>query len=213
MIANNGSLTINDSVGTGKISFNDSGTGDTHPDPETVNWASYTIINDGTLVINGGTIEHLGQQEKHGNNAIFSRSGNTTINGGKVLAQYTRSVRLWKGSLTINGGEFDGQIWVQPTSDCTLNITGGSFTSGTHSGDYSSVFVENESLAVNFSATGGTFLTKIGCSNADQLAGAVTGGVFTEAAVEETAVKLINEGYEFVSKEDGTYTLIERELQ
>ncbi len=208
MIYNKGSLTINDSVGTGKISFNDTGVGDPNRD-----WASYTIHNTGTLVVNGGTIEHLGQQTYNANNAIFSYSGSTTINGGKILAQYSRSVRLWKGSLTVNGGEFDGQIWIHPTAECALTITDGSFMPATYGGDFSSVFVENDRYEVALSITGGTFQTKIGCSNADQLAGAVSGGVFTVSAKENTNATLINDGYEFVSNEDGTYTLVERELQ
>ena len=211
MINNKGSLTINDSVGTGKISFNDTGAGD--PTPDTVKWASYTIRNEGTLVVNGGTIEHVGQQTNNGNNAIFSYSGSTTINGGTILAPYTRSVRLWNGSLTINGGEFDGQVWVQPASDCALTITGGSFKPATNGNDGSSVFVTNSTKTVTLSVTGGTFQTKIGCSNAEQLAGAITGGVFTESAMDNTNAALFNDGCEFVANADETYTLIERELQ
>ena len=208
MINNKGSLTINDSVGTGKISFNDTGAGD--PD---VKWASYTIRNQGTLVVNGGTIEHLGQQPYNGNNAIFNYSGSTTINGGTILAQYSRTVRLWHGSLTINGGDFDGQVWVQAMSDCALTISGGSFKPATYGNDASSVYITNDTKTVEVSVSGGTFKTKIGCSNPDQLAGAVVGGVFTETAKDNTNSTLINDSYEFIVGNDGTYTLAERELQ
>jgi len=54
MIANNGSLTI---TGNGKISFTDTGAGD--PD---AHWGAYTIRNNGTLVVENGTIENLSAQ-------------------------------------------------------------------------------------------------------------------------------------------------------
>ena len=208
MINNLGTLTINDSARGGKISFNDTGAGDPN-----VGWASYTIVNSGTLTVNGGTIEHLGQQTYNGNNAIFSYSGNTVINGGRILAQYSRSVRQWHGTLTINGGEFDGQVWIQAMSDCKLTINGGNFKPATYGNDGSSVYVTNSSHAVDLSVTGGVFQTKIGCSNPDRIAGAIVGGVFTEAAKDNTSASLINDNCEFVLEEDGSYTLTVRELQ
>ena len=57
MISNKGTLTIKDSVGGGKIGFKDTGAGD-----PTFGWGSYTIRNEGTLVVENGTVEHLGQQ-------------------------------------------------------------------------------------------------------------------------------------------------------
>jgi hypothetical protein len=210
MINNKGSLTINDSVGGGKISFKDTGAGD--PD---VNWASYTIRNEGDLTVNGGTVEHLGNQTGNGNNAIFSYSGNATINGGTIQAPHSRSVRLWHGSLTINGGAFDGQVWVQPQNGdpCTLTITGGSFKPATYGNDGSSVYVTNNNIAVTLSVTGGTFQTKIGCADSTGLAGTITGGVFTQAAKENTNRALIHDNYEFVEDGDGTYSLVEKATQ
>ena len=210
MINNKGSLTINDSVGGGKISFKDTGAGD--PD---VNWASYTIRNEGDLTVNGGTVEHLGNQTGNGNNAIFSYSGNATINGGTIQAPHSRSVRLWHGSLTINGGAFDGQVWVQPQNGdpCTLTITGGSFKPATYGNDGSSVYVTNNNIAVTLSVTGGTFQTKIGCADSTGLAGTITGGVFTQAAKENTNGALIHDNYEFVEDGDGTYSLVEKATQ
>ena len=183
MINNRGTLTI---TGNGKLSFKDTGAGDTG-----TSWASYTLRNDGTLVVENGTIEHLGQQSGNMNNAIFSYCGSTTINDGVITAAYSRSVRIWMGSLTINGGQFDGQVWAQPQSEsCQVTITGGSFKPGTHGNDGSSVYITNSAQDVIFSVTGGTFATKIGVADPDKLPGCITGGEFLNSAKADTNEKL-----------------------
>ena len=194
MIANSGNLTINDSVGSGKISFKDTGVGGSST------WATYTIRNDGTLTVNNGTIEHLGNQEGNAINAIFSYSGDTTINGGSILCPYSRSVRQWKGTLTINGGTFDGQVWVQPTTDCTTTITGGSFKPATNGNDASSVFVTNNVHTVAVSISGGNFATKLGMSSPVKC---VTGGTFgvdpSAYVVDGLKAVLVGDVYEIVT--------------
>jgi len=169
MIANNGSLTINDSAYSGKISFTDTGAGDPN-----FGWGSYTIHNSGDLVVNGGIIEHLGTQTPgtHCIMPIFQYSGSTTINGGYINCPNYRSVRLWKGDMTINGGGFNGQVWVQCVDNSAkLTITGGCFNAA--GGDYSSVFVGNSKYDAQLSVTGGTFATKIGANRPEQLAGSI----------------------------------------
>lgn len=191
MIENNGALTI---TGNGNLSFTDTGSGDPN-----VGWASYTIRNNGTLVVENGTIEHLGTQTYNGNNAIFHYSGSVTINDGNILAPYSRSLRVWNGTATINGGTFNGQVWVQPMSDtCSLTINGGSFKPATNGNDGSSVFVTNSAKNPGLSVMGGTFETKIGCSDPSKLAGSITGGAFTENAKDGTNNALLAEGYTFV---------------
>ncbi len=185
MIGNNGNLTIKDSIGSGKISFTQLGAGGGS------SWATYTIRNSGTLVVDGGTIEHLGDQAGNANNAIFHYSGNTTINGGKFLCPYSRSVRQWSGTLTINGGTFDGQVWIQALNECTTTITGGSFKPGSNGNDSSSIFVTNDTKTVNLSVSGGTLATKLGMSSAVKC---VTGGTF---GVDPTA--FVADGYKSVA--------------
>ena len=75
--------------------------------------------------------------------------------------------------------------------------------------DGSSVYITNGTNVVNLSVTGGYFNTKIGCASATKegVAGAVTGGVFTESAKNNTAAALIATGYSFVENGDGTYTV------
>ena len=210
MIYNKGTLRIIDepatrTASTGKISFKDTSAGD-----PTNGWGSYTIRNEGILVVDGGTIEHLGEQEAHMICAIFQYSGTSTINGGVISTPNYRSARLWHGDMTINGGVFEGQLWLQGASSSiisTLTINGGQFSP--RGGDSSSVFVTNSQGTITFAVNGGTFATKIGASipTAEGVAGAIKGGVFTTAAKENTNAALIAENYNYVENEDGTWTI------
>ena len=205
MICNKGNLTIK---GEGKISFKDTSAGD-----PTFGWGSYTLRNEGTLVVENSTIEHLGEQNSadsvnHMYCAIFQYCGSTTINGGTISTPTYRSVRLWKGDMTINGGTFDGQVWVQAVDNSSnLEINGGTFSPA--GADGSSVFVGNSGYTVEFAVTGGTFNTKIGCSDAASLAGAITGGSFTAAAKDNTNSALIADGCTFGEPdENGLYGIV-----
>ena len=187
MIDNKGNLTI---TGNGKLSFTDTSAGN-----PSFNWGSYTIANYGTLVVENGTVEHLGAQTfaTHMICAIWQYSGSTTINDGVFSTPNYRSVRLWKGDMTINGGTFDGQLWVQSFSNETkLTINGGTF--GPNGGDGSSVFVTNNEFPVALAITGGNFTTKIGASIPADIAGAITGGTF---ATDVSA--FVAEGYHLMN--------------
>ena len=204
MILNKGNLTI---TGNGTISFKDTSAGD-----PSFGWGSYTLRNEGTLVVENGTIEHLGGQAfaTHMICAIFQYSGSTTINGGTISTPNYRSVRLWKGDMTINGGTFEGQVWVQSVDDsAVLTVNGGTFAP--RGGDGSSVFVGNvttggDQYTAGFSVTGGTFTTKIGCSDAEKLEGdLITGGNFSEAAKNNTSLSLFASDIKFDEPIDGYY--------
>ena len=201
MINNKGNLTI---TGNGKISFTDTGAGDPN-----FGWGSYTIRNEGTLVVENGTIEHLGEQDSHCIQAIFQYSGSTTIKGGTISTPYYRSVRLWNGTMTITGGTFNGRIWVQNMSMTpSLIIEGGKFVPV--DGDDTSVYVSNSSANPTFKITGGTFEGKIGAAKPEALAGAITGGKFNETAKNGTNVALMSETLAFSSNADanGYYTIV-----
>ena len=205
MIENKGTLTINDSKGNGKISFKDTSAGD-----PTFGWGSYTLRNEGTLVVENGTIEHLGEQNdatgvKHMYCAIFQYSGSTTINGGTISTPTYRSVRLWKGNMTINGGNLNGQVWVQAVDNSSnLTINGGTFAPS--GADGSSIFITNGDYEVQFAVTGGFFNTKIGCTDANKagVKGCIVGGTFTASAIENTNAALIAPGYK-AEQENGVY--------
>lgn len=204
MILNKGNLTI---TGNGKLSFKDTSAGDS-----SFGWGSYTLRNEGTLVVENGTIEHLGEQTfaTHMICAIFQYSGSTTINGGTISTPNYRSVRLWKGDMTINGGTFEGQVWVQSVDDsAVLTVNGGTFAPRGRDG--SSVFVGNVTAGgvhhtAGFSVTGGIFTTKIGCSDAAKLEGdLITGGNFSETAKENTNSSLFADDIVFDNPVDGYY--------
>ena len=193
----------------GRISFTDTGVAD-----PSFGRGSYTINNKGKLVVNGGLIENLSEQNKnnvvHMYCAIQQSSGTTIVNGGVVSNPTYRSIRINKGALIVNGGIMEGQVWLQPNQgDVTIEVNGGDFSP--RGVDNSSIYLENGTNDIEFTVTGGTFKTKIGAEKPDNegVKGSVKGGTFTEAAKTGTNPALIAEGYDFVSNGDGTYTIQE----
>jgi len=171
-------LVVKDSEGTGKISYKYTGAGDSN-----FGWGTYTIYNSGNIVIDGGTIEMVCDLNSSAATRMYSvvsqYSGSTTINGGKISNPTYRSIRVNGGSLVINDGEMEGQVWMQPyDNNSTLTIIGGSFAP--RGIDGSSVFVTNDSKDVTLKVTGGTFETKIGCSDYTKagVKGSISGGIF-----------------------------------
>ena len=112
LFQNNGTLTINDSVGSGKITV----TATTNS-----GWNRYSAVISnnpgGTLVVNGGTIEHLGGTDMAYGIDSLTNGGigdvSVTINGGYVKSTY-RGIRQFLNSdskqnvLVINGGTIEG---------------------------------------------------------------------------------------------------------
>ncbi len=120
---NKGNLTINDTVGTGAITLT-----------ATVerNWSSSSVVvanNQGTVTVNGGTIEHLGGTsmayaiDNLTNGTIGD--ANLVINGGKVESTYF-AVRQFANSntkennVTVNGGNV-GYMWIQSPNSYVNN--------------------------------------------------------------------------------------------
>jgi len=123
MILNLGDLTINDSVGGGKLSYT--------PVAGTSKYAKFysTIFNCGNLTVNGGTIENLAAAETDVTNAVDCHSrlsheyGNDcilTVNDGTLTGAYYYAVRQYthyfegvKNRVIINGGTIEGGIYMQ----------------------------------------------------------------------------------------------------
>lgn len=172
MINNNGNLTI---TGNGTLRFTDTGNGDPN-----FGWGSYTIRNNGTLIVENGTIEHLGNQTPgtHCIQAIFQYSGSTTIKDGTIRTPNYRSLRLWHGSMTIEGGNMEGQVWVQTQKGdpATLTIKNGTFAPA--GGDGSSVYVTNDKNTVTLTIKNGTFNGKLGAADFGTLKKSITGGTY-----------------------------------
>ena len=120
-IAPLGHLTINDSKGGGKLTFKAE---------NNRAWNSYSSVisnQRGTLVVNSGTIEHLGGTDMAYGIDNLTNTGNqiatTTINGGTVKSTY-RAIRMFANSteavnsLIVNGGVIEStggnkSIWLQ----------------------------------------------------------------------------------------------------
>jgi len=126
-------LTVNDTVGTGKITLTATNDRD---------WGSYSSVisnQRGKLIVNGGTIEHLGGTDMaYGIDNLTNGKGTyaeTVINGGTVKSTYRAIRQFLNGTeadniLTVNGGTIEGankSIWMQ---DPNKNANTGSLTVG-----------------------------------------------------------------------------------
>ena len=209
LVNNNGTLVIEDSsdAKTGTIIVTDNGAGDS-----SFGWGTYTVRNSGTLTINGGTIKNVKKAEvAHCAVPLMLYSGKTTINEGAniISANYRTIQGFYNPEVIINGGNFEGQVWMHSTcsADASLTINGGTFAP--RGNDGSSVFLNNTN-DIKLAITGGYFTTKVGCDDDTKsgVQGAITGGTFTEAAVNGGKTKqLIAEGYAAIANGDGTYTV------
>lgn len=223
MITNMGKFTI---LGEGAITFEDLGAG-----PADWSWGTYVIRNQGDLTISladNAKIEHKGPRQFTSGNGdpiayvIDNHSaGKVEINGGTISSPKSRTLRNFytDGEIVINGGVFEGQVWIQQgnasgsgdhtTKIVELTINGGEFSPA--GADGSSVFLTNHSADnVKLSVTGGTFNTKIGCNDANKagVKGAIVGGIFTESAKANTNSNLISQNSIFEANGDGTYTVV-----
>lgn len=141
LINNKGTLTITDTIGTGKITLSATTN-------RFWNYYSSTISNQqGTVIINSGTIEHTGGTDMAYaiDNLTNGNGGNAslTIDGGVLKSTY-RAIRQFANSttceniLTINNGEIisttdnKGAVWLTNanayTNKASLNINGGSIS-------------------------------------------------------------------------------------
>ena len=154
LIENKGSLTIKDSVGTGKITL----TATTDRD---FNAYSAVIGNFGTLTVESGTIKHLGGTDMA--YAIDSNSTSSsvsvTVKGGTIASTY-RGIRQFannttkENNLVITGGIVSGDnraVWMQSTNvkankaSLTINGTadvGSVYMWSPEGGDVSSLTLE-----------------------------------------------------------------------
>ena len=199
MIRNFGSLVIVDSEGAGKISFKDLSQGGS------TTWGTYVIENltGAKLTVENATIEHLGSNCEIGNATnlpVQNYAGKVTINGGALKSPSFRSLRDFTagGEIIINGGTFEGQVWMQGLGNGTssLTVNGGEFNP-TEGYDGSCIYITNGTNDVQVQINGGMFNTKIGCADALKpgVNGCIKGGTFTTAAIENTNAALIANGY------------------
>lgn len=221
MILNDGTLTIDDSVGTGKISYTDIGNGG--------EYISDTIYNKGTLVINGGTIENLSSATVATNgypHAVDTYSGardtSVTINGGTVYCAEYSAIRMfcvsakYGADLVINGGTIKGAIDMQNGTKVaakgTLTVNGGTFET---TGNSNNIRFANwnggaEEYGITAAIKGGSFnggiTTQYVPAVADFNKNIISGGTFDKDLSEYLA-----EGYELVES-NGKYVVVASEI-
>lgn len=218
MILNDGNLTINDSVGTGKISYTDSGVGG--------EYISDTIYNRAVLVINGGTIENLSSETVADNgypHAVDTYSGirdtSVTVNGGTIYCASYSAMRMFcvsetkKADLVINDGIIKGSVDIQNGSKdkaClgSFTVNGGTFEKNQSKNNVrvadwhyygSTATISGISVAIK----SGTFDAGI-YNNIGPVTKFVSGGTFGTDVTEFVA-----DGYEVKANENGTFGVIE----
>ncbi len=184
MITNRGNLTINDSVGEGKIYYNYVGANDPSHGK-----GNYTISNRGTLTVNGGeiSIANLRQHAKYPiDNNSTSSDAILVINGGHLYNYNTSAIRMfcnstvYKNSVTINGGLVEGYsaIWMQNPGSKTvkgdLTITGGEIR--TTAAAYVNGTAELKDVSSSLYAT----INGEGSAWSEDSFISITGGIFNE---------------------------------
>lgn len=221
MILNDGKLIINDSVGTGLISYTDSGNGG--------EYISDTIYNRSVLVINGGTIENISSATVARNgypHAVDTYSGirdtSVTINGGVIYCKEYSAIRMfcvsatYEADLVINDGAtikgaIDMQNGTKNSALGSLTINGGTFetTANANNVRFANWNGGATEYGIEAKITGGTF--NGGFTTAYVPAAAnfnkkfVSGGTFATDISEYCA-----EGFRAVENTDGTYGVVQK---
>ncbi len=191
MIRNNGTLTIKDSVGDGKLSIKYTGASFGY------GVGVYTIVNQGgTLNIEGGTIENLTNVSGSMYDAIDNNStlGDTVLNisGGVVSCPAYIGIRQFANNTTAKN---------------IVNITGGTVTGGN-----TSVWVQNPNSYNNnaeLNISNGTINGRLLADDSSAFAFAVNGGTFSVPVAD----KFCQEGYHSHAKANGTFAVEEINLK
>lgn len=200
VIKNLGKLTINDTVGGGKIT-----TEALNPDTsDTPGYANNTITNGGELIVNGGTIENATSGDAYACFAIDnnSTSGDVslTVNGGTITAQKSAAVRIFangnsKNDVIVNDGVLSGYraIWLQLPGgdnsivpDANITVIGGTLTStdsvynsAIYSRTYGNSFANTDIVISGGTFNGAVALTGPSSGNLEVTENvSITGGVF-----------------------------------
>ena len=207
LITNNGTLTIKDTVGGGKLTYVSS--------TVSTGYSTSTIINNGTLTVDGGSISANSTSIRQ---AQFGNHDNTVIfNGGETSGYAGLQLHIFstakKTTTEINGGTFNGDYAMYTTfykaedsGNTEIDINGGTFN-----GSSAALFLYNSKTgAAEFDAEvkGGTFNGGVYSyiKNADGETvnlPVIAGGTFSE----EVDMTICAPGFLPVLNEDGTYSV------
>ena len=205
-ITNNGNLTIQDTIGGGKITA-------FAKNPDTADvpyYANNTITNCGTLTILGGTIENstsdaaraafpIDNNSTSGDAIVYIKGG--VITGRGAIRQFANST-TYANKIVISGGEVIGASYAIWTQNPGSNDPVASFEIS--NGTVGKILM-SPSAGFTASITGGT-VKEIAIWNADTTnternpSGFVSGGTFLADVSDFCA-----DGYECVANQDGTY--------
>lgn len=207
VITNHGNLTIKDSVGGGAIICNHKLAGSTA-------YAVNTIVNSGTLTVEGGIIENKSTASNQIGYAIDNNSTSydavVVIKGGEVKASgsnYYDAIRLFcnnlnkENSVTVEGGKVSS-IWLQNPSDGATKDTKDVKGSVTITGGTVDALYLEPSSAFEAAISGG-YVGKVEyftTSEGRDLAGFITGGTFGT-----DVTKFVADGLVVKKNTDGTY--------
>ena len=209
-IANNGTLTITDSVGGGKFNATRK--------TALSGGRAHCVLNNGNLTVSGGELTTTANNL--GGYVIYSPAGNVTVTGGKLTisqaSAYTAQVISVMGNLTISGGTFVATststssgarasiVHLIKSASAQVTITGGDFTATMANSVAGASLVRGsgENTKASITVSGGTY--EIGVKTASGGKGfvdgtipvSVTGGTFTNT--DGTALdisKYMPEGY------------------
>lgn len=216
MILNKGNLTIKDSVGGGKLTYQYTG------ENLGATYAVTTITSNpgSTLTVEGGTIENLTYDNSIIAYAIDGLTngglGDVTvnINGGTIIG-LRQAVRIFAnsttntGTLNITGGDITGRVIVQNANananKAVLEITGGTFNANSYKTEVMYVGGSNGAgMAIDATVSGGTFKGEVASS--------VPNGFITDGTFKSDVTAFCAEGYTCEQNADGTWGVSEVEL-
>lgn len=212
MILNKGDLTIQDTLGGGKLSYQYTGAS------LGTSYAANTITTEpgSTLTVKSGTLENLTYEGGIIAYAVDGRTngglGDVTVNieGGTITSK-RQSIRIFAnsttktGALNISGGEIIGRVIVQNANananKAVLSITGGTFNANAYKTEVLYVGGSNgATIDMTPVVSGGTFNGAIASTMTE---GFISGGVFV-TDVSDYCVA----GYKAEQNAEGTYGIV-----
>ncbi len=209
MIENYGNLTIEDTEGNGKLSYQYTGAS------LSTSYAANTIVSEpgSTLTVKSGTVENLTYDSAVIAYAIDGRTNgglgdvSVVIEGGTITSE-RQAIRIFAnsttntGSLEISGGEITGRVIVQNSNTsankAAMKITGGTFNANSYKSDVLYVGGSNgATIDMQPVVCGGTFNGEITSAMTTAF---ISGGIFS-TDVSEYCV----DGFVCEDNGDGTY--------
>lgn len=192
LISTGASMTIRDSKGGGKITYEYTGA--------TTNYSYYvnTISNaSGTLVVESGTIENLTNVSSQISYVIDTLTNGTrgdattTIKGGVINSPYYIAMRTFANSTThtakivITGGTFTGRIQIHDSNakanKSELIISGGTFNASTAASQSVYIYGHTDTSNLKVSVSDGVFngtVQSVTAGGGELVTGYISGGSY-----------------------------------